>query len=95
MDDTMTDWKRDVVEQRIADLNRAIIRQFTIEGEIEGPPRLASDALGLAFECLDAHDLAGAEHWCDVAERRIIEEGVALRRDPEAWLRRVRAQKTK
>jgi hypothetical protein len=44
------------------------------------------------FECFDDDDLTGAEHWCGVAERRIIGEGAALRTDPEAWLRRRRKE---
>jgi hypothetical protein len=82
-----TAWRRLLVEQMIADLHQALMKQFRHEGHFVGPPASVTKAIGRAFHCLDDDDLERAERFCSVAEHRIIDEGVALRSDPEAWLR--------
>ena len=87
----MSEWDRADFDRRISDLNRAIVRAFTIEGEVSAPPTVTA-ALGRAFECFDDGDLAGAQHWIGIAETRVTEQANVRRADPEGWLRRVSAE---
>ena len=74
----MSDSDRADFERQISDLNRAIIRAFTIDGEVRAPSSVTA-ALGRAFERFDDHDFAGAKSWCHIAEGRIVQEAAGLR----------------
>jgi hypothetical protein len=80
-------WRRHIIEQQLVDLHAALLRQFKHPGKFRGSPRRVTEAHGKAFAAFDTDDLDAAERWCLEVERLIIEEGVALRADPESWTR--------